>query len=362
MTTAIVLAIIVLSIYFLSKTKTKSMLIESKQKNKKTNPSDKEIVNISSKTSKNRVAFSVEINEKEIANRQKNGTIGKNKEKSIEDIAGFYGSEEYSINKEYCVVYCDGYYDNDKWKNGALALINGKKLLFKKRIQRPNDCFVSNNGIVVCCDWLNSDELIGKFMIFNNIGELLFAKKTFANLGVCGISNDGKIALFETYDSETDEGNKIFIIDVESKKIIKKIERPSLFNKVTIDTSSERIKLIDNRNFIFEIDFDGNQINKEEYEMQIMVTGSILDKLWFYSLKPDEVKFQDSEYLILLENALLDQDASYSYGFDKLYRCIGEYYDANGNIMMTIEYWEKAVEINPKVGIKRKLDALKKKK
>jgi hypothetical protein len=29
---------------------------------------------------------------------------------------------------------------------------------------------------------------------------------------------------------------------------------------------------------------------------------------------------------------------------------------------MTIEYWEKAVEINPKVGIKRKLDALKKKK
>ncbi|MDR3652286.1 MAG: hypothetical protein P4L34_04865 [Paludibacter sp.] len=362
MTTAFVFAIIVLSIYFLSKTKNKSTFIESNQKNKKSNQQDEELVNISSKTAKNSVTFSVEINEKELAKRLKDGTIRQNKEKTIEDIAGFYGSEEYSINKEYCVIYCDGYYDNDKWKNGTLALINGKKILFKKRIQRPNDCLVSNNGIVVCCDWLNSDELIGKFMIFNNNGELLFSKKTFANLGVCGISNDGKIALFETYDSETDEGNKLFIIDVESKKIIKRIERPSSFNKVTIDANSKRIGLINNRNYIFEIDFDGNQTNKEEYEMQIMVTGSILDKLGLYSLKSDEAKFQDTEYLTLLENALLDQDASYSYGFDRLYRYIGEYYDANDNIIKTIEYWEKAVEINPKVGIKRKLDALKKKK
>jgi len=49
-----------------------------------------------------------------------------------------------------------------------------------------------------------------------------------------------------------------------------------------------------------------------------------------------------------------------SYGRDKIYRMIGEYYKAQGDIKNTIENWDKAIKINPKVGVKRKLEALKK--
>ena len=42
---------------------------------------------------------------------------------------------------------------------------------------------------------------------------------------------------------------------------------------------------------IFEIDFEGNQTNVQEYEKQIMDKGSVCDKLWFYSTKPDDLKF-----------------------------------------------------------------------
>ena len=45
---------------------------------------------------------------------------------------------------------------------------------------------------------------------------------------------------------------------------------------------------------------------------------------------------------------------------DVIYRKIGEYYEASGDTIKTIENWEKALTINPSVGIKRKFDSLKK--
>lgn len=341
--------------------------ISQTQKTSKTNNDStkhkENLVNVSSKSSgNNSTEFTIELNEKELLKRVMDGTLETGKsETTIEDITGFYGSDQYSPNKLYCVSYCDGYYDNDKWKDGDIALVKGKTLLFKKKIQRPNDCYVSNDGIVICCNWQNSDELTGNFLVFDTTGEQLFSKKTTANLGACAISNNSKIALFETHYSNTDDANKIFLVDILQKQIIHKFQRPASFNNAFIDTDNKRVKLINHKGFSFEIDFDGNQTNVEDYENQIMTKGSVYDQLCLYSEKIDEVKFKDPNYLELLQKALTDKDASYSFGKDRIYRIIGEYYEANDDIPRTIENWEKAMQINPKIGVKRKLEAIKKK-
>jgi tetratricopeptide (TPR) repeat protein len=206
------------------------------------------------------------------------------------------------------------------------------------------------------------DNSTGKFLAFDSQGELLYSKRTTANLGNCGISDDGSIALFETYRSETKDSDKIFIIDILDKSLINSIERPYSFNNVFINPTSQRISLIDHKGFAYEIDFEGNQTNSEEYERQIMHNGAVYDKLQLYSLKSDELKFKDKSYLTVLLSSLKDKDASYSFGSDKLYRMIGEYYYANNDIPMAIENWEKAIKINPRVGIKKKLDNLKSRK
>jgi hypothetical protein len=322
------------------------------------NKTNNEIVNVTSKSVGNTTEFTIELNEEVFLKKLKDGSLGSGKrETRIEDITGFYGNREYSPNGNFCVSFADGHYENDKWKKGDIALIKGNKLLFKKKLQRPNDFFVSNDGIVIGCDWLNS----GKFLIFDSTGEELFAKKTTANLGNCAISDNSQIALFETYNSDTNDGDKIFIVDISQKQIIHKFERPTSFNSAIIDTEAKRIKLKNHKGFIFEIDFEGNQINAEEYENHILTKGSVYDKLWVYADKPDEIKLKDPKYLELLTEALTDIDASYSFGKDKNYRMIGDYHEANGNIEKTIENWEKAFMINPNVGVKRKLDALKKK-
>lgn len=359
MITFITIIIVAIFIYFLFK---KYGTQNQEPENSKRQKEEKDMVSISSKTEGNTTTMTIDLNKEELLSRIKNGSIGQEdytNDDYIENIVGFYGTEQFSQDKEYCVVYADGHYENDKWKKGHFAVVNGKKLLFKKRLERPNDCYVCNNGISICCDWLNSDDLEGKFIVFDQTGKLIFSKKTTANIGSSGISDDGKIAIFETYFSKTEDADQIFVIDTARCKVISRFNRPTSFNDTQIDTIKGLIKLIDNRKFIYEVDYSGNQTNKEEYDNQILNKGSIYDKLWFYSEKPDEEKFQDNNYLEVLYKAIKDEDAKYSFGLDRIYRMIGEYFEANNDIERTIEYWEKALEINPKVGVKRKLDKLK---
>jgi len=84
-------------------------------------------------------------------------------------------------------------------------------------------------------------------------------------------------------------------------------------------------------------------------------------KMRFYEEKPEQEKFSDPYYLQLLELALADENASYSFGMDRIYRKIGEYYEANDQPNKTIEIWDRAIAINGKVGIARRLELLKKK-
>lgn len=355
------LIIIAAAIYFFAKkNKQKKQILKQETKN-----SNEELFTITNESvAKNTVQFTIDLNKKEFIKRAKEGTLFNEKkdyENTIEDIAGFYGSEEYSPNKVFCVSYCDGHYENDSWQNGEVALIKDKTLLFRKEIQRPNDCHVSNNGIVICCDWQNSDALTGTFLIFDTTGEQIFSKKTSANLNACAISGNSKVALFETLNSNTEDSDSIFIVDIEQKIIIQKLERPSSFNKAIIDTDNKLIKLIDHRGFIFEINFKGKQTNKDDYENQIVTKGSVHDRLSLYSDIPDEVKLKEEKYLELLTKALTDSNAPYSFGKDKIYRMIGEYYNANGDTEKTIENWDKAMQVNPKIGVKRKLETLKRK-
>ena len=329
---------------------------------KKPTNQEKELFSVKT-TSKgnNHSEITTEINKDEFLKRAKNGTLnnGKPYQKTIKDIAGFYGIEKKSPNKKYSVYFCDGMYNGSKWKNGNLALILDDKLLFKKEIERPNDCKVNDNGTVACCDWLDSDELIGKFYIFDKFGSELFSRKTKANLGNCELSNDSEIAIFETHNAENNDGDKLFIIDLQANKIKKKIDRPVSFNKAVIDTKNQRIKLNGPDGFDYEIDFNGKQTNIKEYEKQILEKGSVYDILYYCESKPDEVKFNDENYLSTLKKAINDKDASYSFGLDSIYRKIGEYHEKKNDIAKTIEYWEKSIELNPKVGVKRKLNLYK---
>ncbi len=274
------------------------------------------------------------------------------KKPELREIVGFYTGKEYSPNKEYCIVSVNGI----SGKKGSIALVKDGALLFKVSVSQPNDCHTSNNGVTICCDWTNSGQLAGKFLVFDVDGNQVYSKKVSANLGVSAISKDGDYAIFETHYSETSDSNKVFVLDIQQQKIIGKFDRPLAFTKAEVIEDKKTISLINRNGIAYKVDFEGTQVNFEEYKSHLFKRGSLTERIYFFEsnmpCQLEEVRL----YIEVLNKALADQDAAYVFGEDKLYRKLGEQYEAIGEIDKVILYWEKALKLNSKVGVKRKFE------
>jgi hypothetical protein len=272
--------------------------------------------------------------------------------------AGFIGLTEYSPNENFCVYFSDGHIENSNWKPGDLSLFEKENLIFSKKIERPNNCKVNNNGTIVCCDWLNTENCEGNFISFDKKGNEIFSKKTNANLGLCCISENSDFSFFETYSSNNEDSNKIFLVNLSTKET-RKFSRPISFISSSINVEKETIILTDRNNCKMEINFNGQEINSN-YKTQLKEKNLLNELLLYYNKIPEEIKYKDSDYLNALEKAVEGKHKTYSFSFDKIYRKIGEYHETKNEIQKTILFWEKAIELNPKVGIKRKLEIYKK--
>ncbi|UCS95417.1 hypothetical protein KZP23_10575 [Echinicola marina] len=309
----------------------------------------------------NSYKVSVNLNEEEFIRRAEKGTLSFDIKKTddIYDISGFFGSEKSSPNGVYQICFSEGYLEDGKRKRGKLALIKNNKLVYKKSVSRPNDCLVSNDGIVICCDWINYDgDPSGRFIIFDSEGNQIFTLKTRANLGLCAISEDSQYAVFETHNMDNIHGDKLFIIDVPKADVIKKLVRPCGIKELDIYSVSKEISILNSDDYEVIIDFEGRQTNIEDYENQVRKKGNIRDVLSLYNGIPQNKKFSDPRYIELINKAVDSEDKIY--GLDQIFRNLGEFYEEKGDIKKTVENWEIAIKINPKVGVKRRLTSYKK--
>ena len=82
---------------------------------------------------------------------------------------GFYGKKRFSEDGKYCSVYLP----HDGNFNIALVDVELQEIIYKGKLQRPHRCRVSNNGIVVCEDWLGHDSASLRLYIFSKNGNII---------------------------------------------------------------------------------------------------------------------------------------------------------------------------------------------
>jgi tetratricopeptide (TPR) repeat protein len=277
----------------------------------------------------------------------------------------FIGNTSKSDNERFTVGFRDLYYEEDKPINGEIILIENNEFKYRKKFIRPNDAIVSNSGIVVFCDWLESNQLNGDFIILDLNGEIIYKKNVEANLGICSISFDSSIALFETFSSDNDDSNKIFVIDVFKRNLISAFSKEFRFKNIKIDTQLSQIYFI-NDNDILIYDFWGNLKNAQEIEDKLFNSTNIPKHIaYLYNLCFENCQqFIDNQnYLKYLDNIneqINEIEIWQRRDLAKVYKCIGDFFESKSDLSNAIIYFEKALELDKKVGLKRKLDKLKK--
>lgn len=145
----------------------------------------------------------------------------------------------YSPNKMYCVSWYGGSEDNGQKLKGQVALLKNGYLVYKMDLSDPDICKVSDTGVVVCC---NKGEVLclGVFLVFDISGETICMYDVTANISLCGISDDGQIAVFTTAMSSTEDSCSTFIINVENNELVGKRESEWNYSDCMIKIHTEK--------------------------------------------------------------------------------------------------------------------------
>lgn len=194
----------------------------------------------------------------------------------------FYGRYYESPNASFLLAYQDGHATlvscNERWIDGIILLIKGNQLLWSRKMERPNDGQVANNGVVIVNDWLRiKGALGGKSYVLNQNGEILFEKVFDSNLASCAISSEGDYAAVSTAFPD----NCIYLVDIKNGSLRWHVKNKA--SKVAIGLAFSKDNTIDiltgknqmGKTYDYSLTLEGNlteastnQLNQIEHAKQ----------------------------------------------------------------------------------------------
>lgn len=280
----------------------------------------------------------------------------------------------------HLMQYCES--PNNKfalcWQySGELYIFEENKLVFKKKIntgikRKPT---IGNNGNFVFVSYVDSEPPHSLLYAFN-LEKKLFAKKYKALISSASISPDGNYAICQTCNSDNNDGDTLSFFDLNKNERLWKVKSEVFWtDELRFDIDNKKIWFINEEYGEFAYNFDGCFVDKDKYQLERRkkaepwevcneakellreINGTELD-----TGKKEEIL---NQIFALTEEALQkleSQDpANRNTETESLaHRLRGEFAEYKDKLPEAIESYEKALSLNPKIGVKQRLNKLKK--
>ncbi len=289
--------------------------------------------------------------------------------KSI-DFTGLYSR---SNSGEWIV----GWSDSDKHGNvggyresgyGSFVFYNlfQNRICARGKLERPNNGIAADNGVFLLEDWHFGSDLRGTIYIFSQQGKVIISKQFGANILNSALSNGGTLAICQTAaNSFGNDGNLLTAFNVETKSELFSIHPQTGWADKYEFLEEEQVFIVVKRDIgKFRYDRFGNFLDTEYYEM-----ASLKSKKYDVALlAADELLKKQSlerkQIELILEEILrarvsgADKDQGWKTMALKLQ---GMALEALGRDCEALTAYDAALRANPRIGVKRKADALRKK-
>jgi tetratricopeptide (TPR) repeat protein len=230
--------------------------------------------------------------------------------------------------------------------------------------ERPENGAVSDDGTFIFNDWTFYNGH-GIFYAFNENGTPLLKKDFNLNLINNGISDNGHYAVCQAANSDhDDDGGKLLFFDLKEKRILwKKHMETGWANWYKFDTEKEILSLSYSGGHEYRYTFKGEFIDSDKYIKDRLNSDIGYEFLNAIKEIREQIENCNSSYNYDDVIIMLGKGAKRFKDPDtraRIHRNIGEIYHIEGLFIDAIFHLEKAYELNPKVGVKRLLDKLKK--
>ena len=284
------------------------------------------------------------------------------------DFSGHYSKSE---NGQYILAWSDGYiFENEedgteKWQTGSYVLLEKEKVILQGELERPDNGQVANNGIFIIADYFFNDDLESSLVAFSKSGQKLISHHFLANLSSSCMSNNGKYAICQLYNSETADANTIVFFDLETGKLLwQKIPETWVADFFELDCENKILYLgyKHENNVKFRYSFDGVFLDTDAWYQFRIQNGSGFEILEIAEEKKKQINLpidkKTSKEILELYSLASERLKDYPHFRAQAYRKIGEEYESFGDIENAIKNYELALSFNPKVGVKMKLKKL----
>lgn len=219
---------------------------------------------------------------------------------------------------------------------------------------------IANEGSTIIAGAYEKNEEKNGIIICNNSGEKQIFKYIDARIFNVGISEKGDFAVFQTYNSMISEeyDNKLFVVDILNKSICTGFHCPLGWANY-YEFFNDRVRLHFDKESI-DYTFYGECLEPKKLPVK---KENPFDTFYYLESKYDSISEKSSrtdieyfyrEYLKISKEQL----TPYTYGC--VFRRLGELSLLLENKKDALTFLEKATELYPGIGVKKKISTLKK--
>lgn len=244
-----------------------------------------------------------------------------------------------------------------------IALLENEEYVFTiDNLFYVTNADIAENGTVIVSGSYNKESKSDTILICNKLGEKIFSQKVNSKIYNLSISESGNFCIVQNFNSMTSESDsgKLFIIDVVNQKIISKfVSVLGWADDYKFCEEEDKIQFIYSDNTI-EYSLQGECLEPNKIPIPKKSNYEI-----FYSLEREFQKISNKTSINKIKEL-----------YDEYYRISNSEFTPNvasltfrhlGELALMLDdktnaliFLEKAISINPKIGIKKKISELKK--
>lgn len=286
------------------------------------------------------------------------------------DGINFFGPFAESNNQHFLVAWSDS--DPSSGRGGfreaglgTYVLAEHGNVVVIGKAERPNDGKVADNGIFILNDWMFGDGLKGRFLAFDANGNDILRHRFSANLYNNGIASNGEFAVCQLCNSDTEDGSVLAFFDLRNGKLLwKRAPETGWANEYKFDVERRLLTLCYRETGEFTYSFEGLLLDRERWQQVSFEHASgfelhIRAKEKLARAKQLGDKSDLPNILALLQAALQRGLDQYPIEQASIYRTMGEIHEMLSETTVALALYERALRLNPKVGLKRKVAAMK---
>lgn len=276
----------------------------------------------------------------------------------------FIGHQARSPNRRFRLIWADRTPDglrggNRESGHGSWYLLLDDRIVSSGKLERPQEGKVADNGTFILHDWMFGQGLHGRFVACDSHGQTLIAQQFSANLMSNGLSPDSRYAICQTANAPgSDDSCRYMLFDLEAGREIARWEVETGWAegyKWDCDAGRVIICLRDGEQAIY--DLAGTMVDREGWRRRRIAAGDLGVIKGVVSSQASLDREMRQDIAAGLRRAAREGEI---WSQARAFRLLGELHETEGEPEKAIKAYDDALRLDPKVGVARRVEKLRK--